>query len=71
MPKKLTGGPFGIFQHPFCRKTPKKMKDPLGKKFFGSKKSSSMPKKMKGSRPVLYVTRETPVLYVTAPTGAI
>ena len=23
MPKKLKGGPFGIFQRPFCRKTPK------------------------------------------------
>ena len=23
--KKLKGGPFGIFQHPFCRKTSKKM----------------------------------------------
>ena len=23
MPKKLKGGPFGISQHPFCRKTPK------------------------------------------------
>ena len=22
--EKLKGGPFGIFQHPFCRKTPKK-----------------------------------------------
>ena len=21
--EKLKGGPFGIFQHPFCRKTPK------------------------------------------------
>ena len=38
MPKKLKGGPFGIFQHPFCRKTPKKLKgDPLGKKFFEKK----------------------------------
>ena len=35
MPKKLKGGPFGIFQHPFCRKTPKTLKgDPLGKKIF-------------------------------------
>ena len=34
MPKKLKGGPFGIFEHPFCRKTPKKMKGgPFGKKF--------------------------------------
>ena len=28
--KKLEGGPFGIFQHPFCRTTPEKMKaEPL------------------------------------------
>ena len=40
MPKKLKGGPFGIFQHPFCRKTPKKLKGgPFGKKFFFEKKS--------------------------------
>ena len=38
MPKKLKRGPFGIFQHPFCRKTPKKLKeDPLGKFFFEKK----------------------------------
>ena len=31
--KKPKGGPFGIFQHPFCRKTPKKLKgDPLVEK---------------------------------------
>ena len=42
--KKLKGGPFGIFQHPFCRKTSKKRKgDPLGK--FFSKKSLAVPKK--------------------------
>ena len=30
MPKKLKG-PFGILQHPFCRKTPiKEKEDPLG-----------------------------------------
>ena len=36
-----------IFQHPFCRKTRKKLKgDPLlGKKF---EKSRTMPKKLKG-----------------------
>ena len=28
MPKKTErGGPFGIFQHPFCRKTSKKMQE--------------------------------------------
>ena len=32
MPKKLKGGQFGIFKHPFCRKTPKNgREDPLGK----------------------------------------
>ena len=48
MPKKnWKGGPFGIFQHPFCRKTSKKCRgDPLGK--FFSKKSLAVPKKMKG-----------------------
>ena len=31
--KKRKGGPFGIFQHPFCRKTAKKLKgDPFGEK---------------------------------------
>ena len=51
MPKKLKGGPFGIFQHPFCRKTPEKIK---GEKF--SEKSLAMPKKTKGAiwfRPAL------------------
>ena len=43
--KKLKGGPFEIFQHPFCRKTSKKMQgSPLGKIFF-SKKSLTVPKK--------------------------
>ena len=47
MPKKLKGGPFGIFQHPFCRKTPRKIGgegDPLRKKN-SQKKSLAMPKK--------------------------
>ena len=44
--KKLKGGPFGIFQHPFCRKTAKKLKgDPSGKKIF-RKKSLAVPKKI-------------------------
>ena len=57
--KKLKGGPFGIFQHPFSRKTPKKWRGTLrGTNFL--EKSLAMPKKLKGwSRPVLYVTRET------------
>ena len=43
--KKLKGGPFEIFQHPFCRKTAKKLKgDPLGKNFFPGKKSHNAEK---------------------------
>ena len=43
--KKLKGGPFGIFQHPFCRKTSKKMQGgPFGEKFFFRKKSVTVPK---------------------------
>ena len=43
--KKLKGGPFGIFQHPFCRKTEKKLKGgPFGEKNF-RKKSLAVPKK--------------------------
>ena len=44
MPKKLKGGPFGIFQHPFCRKTPKNGGDPLGKLFFSKKLSHNAKK---------------------------
>ena len=41
MPKKLKGGTLWIFQHPFCRKTPKKLKGgPFGD-FFSKKKSHS------------------------------
>ena len=41
MPKKLKGGPFGIFQNPFCPKISKKLKvGPFGeKKIFFEKKS--------------------------------
>ena len=48
MPKKTEGvGPFGIFQHRFCRKISKKMQgNPLGKKF--RKKCLAVPKKLKG-----------------------
>ena len=74
MPKKLEGGPLGIFQHPFCRKTPKKLKgDPLGNIFF-PKKSRNAEKTERGtfwSRPVLYVTRETFLVQFLGPTGAI
>ena len=50
MPKKTErGGPFGIFQHPFCRKTSKKCRgDPLGKNFFFEKKSRSAEKSERG-----------------------
>ena len=76
MPKKTEKGegPSGIFQHPFCRKTPKKMKEgPFGKHF--PKKVSQCRKKLKGgtlqSRPVLYVTRETFLVQFLEPTGTI
>ena len=51
MPKKTErGGPFGVFQHPFCCKTSKKMQgDPLGNFFF--EKNLAVPKKMKGGTP--------------------
>ena len=67
------GGPFGIFQPPFCCKTPKKLKgDPFVGNFFW-KKSHSAEKKSKGgtlwSRPVLYVTRETFLVQFLGPTG--
>ena len=51
MPKKLKGGPFGIFQHTFCRKTPKNEEGHLGKKL-SRKKSLAMPKKIE-RRPLL------------------
>ena len=46
--KKLKGGPFGFFQHPFCRKTVKKTEGGTlwGKKIF--RKKVTMPKKLKG-----------------------
>ena len=47
--EKLKGGPFEVFQHPFCRKTSKKMQgDPLGKIFFSKKKSRSAEKNERG-----------------------
>ena len=46
------GGPFGIFQHPFCRKTRKKLKGgPLVEKKI-SKKSRTMPKTTKREDPL-------------------
>ena len=46
--KKLKGGPFGIFQHPFCRKTSKNARGPFGKKKF-EKKSRSAEKTERGT----------------------
>ena len=41
-PKKLKGGTLWIFQHPFCRKTPKKLKrGPFGEIFFEKKSHSA------------------------------
>ena len=39
MPKKLKGGPFGIFQHPFCPNTSKNWRGPFGEFFFRKKVS--------------------------------
>ena len=45
MPKKLKEGPFGIFQHLFCRKTPKKLKrGPFEDQFFWKKNVPQCPK---------------------------
>ena len=49
MPKNLKGGPFGIFQHPFCCKTLKIEGGSLGNLF--SKKSLTMPIKNWKARP--------------------
>ena len=41
--KKLKGGPFGIFQHPFCRKTSKNCRgDPLGNFFEKSRTTKTL-----------------------------
>ena len=45
--QKTEGGPFGISPHPFCRKTPKKLKGNLLGKVFFRKKSLEMAKKLK------------------------
>ena len=74
MPKKLKGGPFGIFQHPFCCKTTKELKGGLFEKKI-PKKYRDATKKLKGgtlwSRPVLYVMRETFLVQFLGPTGTI
>ena len=42
MPKKLKVGLFGIFQHPYWRKIPKKEKgDPLAEKILGKKSQNA------------------------------
>ena len=52
VPKKTKGGPFGIFQHPFCRKTAKTLKGgPFGEK--NSEKSLGVPKKMGRGDPLV------------------
>ena len=52
VPKKIGNGPFGIFQHPFCRKTAKKIEgDPLGKK--NSEKKSRIAKKVERGDPLV------------------
>ena len=61
--KNWKGGPFGIFQHPFCRKTAKKLKGgPFEEKKIPEKKSRSAEKKLEGgtlwSPRVWYGTRE-------------
>ena len=43
--KTERGGPFGVYQHPFCRKTAKKLK---GENFYFRKKISQCRKKLKG-----------------------
>ena len=46
MPKQTERGePFGIFQHPFCRKTSKKCRGPFGEKN-SEKKCFAVPKKI-------------------------
>ena len=49
MPNKNgKGGPFGGFQHPFCRKTAKKIEGGTLWGFFFGKKVSQCRKKLKG-----------------------
>ena len=43
--EKLEGGPFGVFQHPFCGKTSKNWR---GENFYFRKKISQCRKKLKG-----------------------
>ena len=47
------GGPFGIFQHPFCRKTAKKLKGGLFEEKKFRKKSLAVPKKIGRGDPLV------------------
>ena len=72
-PKKMKGGPSGIFLYPVCRKTQKKLKGgPFGE--FFSEKSRNAEKKQRGtlwSRPALYVIRGNFLVMFPGPTGEI
>ena len=60
MSKNRKGGPFGIFQHPFCRKTSKKCRGTLWEKI-SEKNVSQCQKNERGTLwccPVWYVTRK-------------
>ena len=53
MSKKLKGGPFGTFQHPFCRKTSKNWREILQRKTIFRKKSLTMLKKSEREDPLV------------------
>ena len=54
MPKKTEeGGPFGIFQHPLCRKTSKKCRGTLWGKILFRKKSLEVMKKNEKREPLV------------------
>ena len=60
MSKNWKGGPFGIFQHSFCRNAPKKLKgDTLGK-YFPEKNSRDAGKKLKGRYCMIRGKKEKP-----------
>ena len=66
--------PFEIFQHPFCRKTQKKLKSDLFGKIFSeevSKCRNKTERETLWSRPVLYVMQETFLVQFRGPTGTI
>ena len=50
--KNRKGGPFGIFQHPFCRQISKNAGGPFGEKIF-RKKSLAVPKKNERGDPLV------------------